>query len=53
VLIFESGVHHDADGMWDSIAPWMQFLFTGRGVGEGITAKEYIQSRVEVVLGAF
>jgi Mn2+/Fe2+ NRAMP family transporter len=34
-----------------SIAPWMQFYLQSAIVEKGITAKEYVQSRLEVVLG--
>jgi NRAMP (natural resistance-associated macrophage protein)-like metal ion transporter len=34
-----------------SIAPWMQFYLQAAVVEKGITAKEYVQSRVEVILG--
>jgi Mn2+/Fe2+ NRAMP family transporter len=34
-----------------SIAPWMQFYLQAAVVEKGITAKEYIQSRIEVILG--
>jgi Mn2+/Fe2+ NRAMP family transporter len=34
-----------------SIAPWMQFYLQSAIVEKGITAKEYVQSRVEVVIG--
>jgi Mn2+/Fe2+ NRAMP family transporter len=34
-----------------SIAPWMQFYLQAAIVEKGITAKEYKQSRVEVILG--
>jgi len=34
-----------------SIAPWMQFYLQAAVVEKGITAKEYAQSRVEVILG--
>jgi NRAMP (natural resistance-associated macrophage protein)-like metal ion transporter len=34
-----------------SISPWMQFYLQAAIVEKGITAKEYAQSRVEVVLG--
>ena len=34
-----------------SIAPWMQFYLQAAIVEKGITAKEYVQSRIEVVLG--
>jgi len=34
-----------------SIAPWMQFYLQAAVVEKGITAKEYVQSRVEVIFG--
>ena len=34
-----------------SIAPWMQFYLQSAIVEKGITAKEYVQSRIEVVVG--
>jgi Mn2+/Fe2+ NRAMP family transporter len=34
-----------------SIAPWMQFYLQAAIVEKGITAKEYAQSRIEVILG--
>jgi Mn2+/Fe2+ NRAMP family transporter len=34
-----------------SIAPWMQFYLQAAVVEKGITAKEYIQSRLEVIIG--
>jgi Mn2+/Fe2+ NRAMP family transporter len=34
-----------------SIAPWMQFYLQAAIVEKGITAKEYVQSRLEVVIG--
>jgi Mn2+/Fe2+ NRAMP family transporter len=34
-----------------TIAPWMQFYLQAAVVEKGITAKEYIQSRVEVIFG--
>jgi Mn2+/Fe2+ NRAMP family transporter len=34
-----------------SIAPWMQFYLQSAIVEKGITAKEYVQSRIEVVIG--
>jgi Mn2+/Fe2+ NRAMP family transporter len=34
-----------------SIAPWMQFYLQAAVVEKGITAKEYAQSRIEVILG--
>jgi Mn2+/Fe2+ NRAMP family transporter len=34
-----------------SIAPWMQFYLQAAVVEKGISAREYIQSRLEVILG--
>ena len=34
-----------------SIAPWMQFYLQSAIVEKGITAKEYVQSRIEVIVG--
>src|SRR5467141_2053647 len=34
-----------------SIAPWMQFYLQSAIVEKGITTKEYVQSRVEVIVG--
>jgi Mn2+/Fe2+ NRAMP family transporter len=34
-----------------SIAPWMQFYLQSAVVEKGITAKEYVQSRLEVIIG--
>src|ERR1700687_5017957 len=34
-----------------SIAPWMQFYLQSAIVEKGVTAKEYVQSRVEVIIG--
>lgn len=34
-----------------SIAPWMQFYLQAAVVEKGVTAKEYVQSRFEVILG--
>lgn len=34
-----------------SIAPWMQFYLQSAVVEKGITVKEYVQSRLEVVIG--
>jgi Mn2+/Fe2+ NRAMP family transporter len=36
-----------------TIAPWMQFYLQAAVVEKGITAKEYRESRVEVVVGCF
>jgi len=52
VLIFDTGYITMLIGMvGTSIAPWMQFYLQSAIVEKGITAKEYIQSRLEVVLG--
>ena len=34
-----------------SIAPWMQFYLQAAVVEKGITAKEYAESRIEVIVG--
>lgn len=34
-----------------SVAPWMQFYLQAAVVEKGITAKEYAQSRIEVIVG--
>lgn len=34
-----------------SVAPWMQFYLQAAVVEKGITAKEYIESRIEVIVG--
>lgn len=34
-----------------SIAPWMQFYLQAAIVEKGVTAKEYVESRIEVVIG--
>src|SRR3954469_3654319 len=36
-----------------TIAPWMQFYLQAAVVEKGITAKEYAESRIEVVVGCF
>jgi NRAMP (natural resistance-associated macrophage protein)-like metal ion transporter len=52
ILIFDSGYIFMLIGMvGTSIAPWMQFYLQSAVVEKGITAKEYAQSRFEVVLG--
>lgn len=51
-LIFESGYIFMLIGMvGTSISPWMQFYLQSAVVEKGITAKEYVQSRLEVILG--
>src|SRR5438270_1402180 len=52
ILLFDSGYIYMLIGMvGTSIAPWMQFYLQAAVVEKGITAKEYIQSRVEVIVG--
>jgi NRAMP (natural resistance-associated macrophage protein)-like metal ion transporter len=52
VLIFDAGYLTMLIGMvGTSIAPWMQFYLQAAVVEKGITAKEYKESRVEVIVG--
>jgi len=52
VLKFDGGYISMLIGMvGTSIAPWMQFYLQAAVVEKGVTAKEYKQSRVEVVVG--
>uniref|UniRef100_Q01RS1 Natural resistance-associated macrophage protein n=1 Tax=Solibacter usitatus (strain Ellin6076) TaxID=234267 RepID=Q01RS1_SOLUE len=52
VLMLEPGYIYMLIGMvGTTIAPWMQFYLQAAVVEKGITAKEYKQSRVEVVVG--
>ncbi len=52
ILMFDTGYIFMLIGMvGTSIAPWMQFYLQSAVVEKGITAKEYAQSRFEVVLG--
>jgi NRAMP (natural resistance-associated macrophage protein)-like metal ion transporter len=51
-IIFDSGYLTMLVGMvGTSIAPWMQFYLQAAVVEKGITAKEYKESRVEVIVG--
>ncbi len=51
-LIFDTGYIYMLIGLvGTSIAPWMQFYLQAAIVEKGITAKEYAQSRVEVIVG--
>ena len=34
-----------------SIAPWMQFYLQAAVVEKGVTAKDYAESRIEVIVG--
>jgi len=52
VLILDPGYLTMIIGMvGTSIAPWMQFYLQAAVVEKGITAKAYIESRVEVIVG--
>ena len=52
VLMLESGYLTMLIGMvGTSIAPWMQFYLQAAVVEKGVTAKEYKESRIEVIVG--
>jgi len=52
VLMLDSGYLTLLIGMvGTSVAPWMQFYLQAAVVEKGITAKDYAESRVEVVVG--
>ena len=52
VLMFDTGYLAMLIGMvGTSIAPWMQFYLQAAIVEKGITAKEYVESRIEVIVG--
>jgi Mn2+/Fe2+ NRAMP family transporter len=52
VLLFDRGYISMLIGMvGTSVAPWMQFYLQAAVVEKGVTAKEYKQSRVEVIVG--
>ena len=52
VLLFDPGYIAMLIGMvGTSVAPWMQFYLQAAVVEKGITAKEYAESRIEVVVG--
>jgi len=52
VVMFDSGYVTMLIAMvGTSIAPWMQFYLQSAIVEKGVTAKEYVQSRIEVVIG--
>src|SRR6516165_2107645 len=54
VLLLEPAYIYMLIGMvGTTIAPWMQFYLQAAVVEKGITAKEYKESRVEVVVGCF
>lgn len=52
VLMLEPGYLTMLVGMvGTSVAPWMQFYLQAAVVEKGITAREYVESRVEVIVG--
>ena len=52
VLMLRARLHHMLIGMvGTSVAPWMQFYLQAAVVEKGITAKEYAESRIEVIVG--
>src|SRR5580700_2902098 len=52
VLVFDSGYLNMLIGMvGTSIAPWMQFYLQAAVVEKGVTAREYAESRIEVIVG--
>src|SRR6202158_1767963 len=54
VLLLEPGYIYMLIGMvGTTVAPWMQFYLQAAVVEKGITAKEYAQSRIEVIVGCF
>jgi Mn2+/Fe2+ NRAMP family transporter len=54
VLLLEPGYIYMLIGMvGTTIAPWMQFYLQAAVVEKGITAKDYAQSRIEVIVGCF
>jgi NRAMP (natural resistance-associated macrophage protein)-like metal ion transporter len=54
VLLLEPAYIYMLIGMvGTTIAPWMQFYLQAAVVEKGITAKEYTESRVEVIVGCF
>ena len=52
VLLFDPGYMTMLIGMvGTSVAPWMQFYLQAAVVEKGITAKDYAESRIEVIVG--
>jgi Mn2+/Fe2+ NRAMP family transporter len=52
VLMLEPGYLQMVIGMvGTSVAPWMQFYLQAAIVEKGITAKDYLESRIEVIVG--
>jgi NRAMP (natural resistance-associated macrophage protein)-like metal ion transporter len=51
-LVFDTGYLNMLIGMvGTSVAPWMQFFLQAAVVEKGITAKDYAESRIEVIVG--
>ena len=54
VLMLEPSYIYMVIGMvGTTIAPWMQFYLQAAVVEKGVTAKEYAESRIEVIVGCF
>ncbi|MBS1856651.1 MAG: Nramp family divalent metal transporter [Acidobacteria bacterium] len=54
VLLVEPAYIYMLIGMvGTTIAPWMQFYLQAAVVEKGVTAKEYAESRIEVIVGCF
>ncbi len=54
VLLLEPAYIYMLIGMvGTTIAPWMQFYLQAAVVEKGVTAKDYAESRVEVIVGCF
>jgi NRAMP (natural resistance-associated macrophage protein)-like metal ion transporter len=52
VLVFDPGYLQMLIAMvGTSVAPWMQFYLQAAVVEKGVTAKEYTESRIEVIVG--
>jgi NRAMP (natural resistance-associated macrophage protein)-like metal ion transporter len=52
VLLFQKAYVYMLIGMvGTTIAPWMQFYLQAAVVEKGVTAKEYAESRIEVIVG--
>jgi Mn2+/Fe2+ NRAMP family transporter len=52
VLMLDTGYIAMLIGMvGTSVAPWMQFFLQAAVVEKGVTAREYIESRIEVIVG--
>ncbi len=52
VLMFDPGYISMLIGMvGTSVAPWMQFFLQAAVVEKGVTAKDYAESRIEVIVG--